>query len=261
MYLFYFNSNNNEIAVYVMLIASFFIALFATLAVDRYNQKQKFKLLGSDLDFYSFIGTEYTFNYNKLDEDVIISKIRTSMQYFNVIQFKSFVSDVYLTHMETFEKKTATIVQQYATKESYLNFKNIIDNNTLNNYTTTFKNFKYNLIVIEDYSSTDENEVIWVSVYYSTILYTLDKNNHLLFGHPTKNYDFKSTIKFILNSNVKNNENTYIIPKTLCPKCDNVLNISEDGLCTKCDLDIQNGNSHWVIDSLAFNIHLPLDDK
>ncbi len=260
MFILYFNTNSNEIVVYFLIALIIAVFVITMLIHDKVIQDNTLRKIDYETDFYSILTNEYSINYDKLEEELIVEKIRASIRHFNPIQFKTFVSDIFLKYLESFSKTDIDIIRQLSSNESYKLIKNIVDNTKNNCYKNYIEDYENNLIQIYDYRSSEEYEEIYVLLYFTGRVFTLDSNNRLVYGNPTTAYDFKVDLKFILNSDIKNNPSAYVTPKAYCLKCGNIIKITEKGHCEYCDLDIQGGNSHWILDSFGLSSSLVLDD-
>ncbi len=260
MFILYFNTNSNEIVVYFLIVLIVVAFVIVMLILDKVNQDKALKQIVYETDFYSLLTNDYFLDYDKQVEEEIIEKIRVSIRHFNSIQFKTFVSDIFLKSIDTFTKNDVDMIRQLCSNESYNLVKNIIENARINQHTIHIKDYKHNLIQITGYNSNEDYEEIFVTLYYSAKLFTLDANQKLLYGNPNVVHDFKADLKFMVNADIKNNPTTYITPKTYCLKCGNIMSLTENGRCEYCDLDVQGGNSHWILESFAFSSALILDD-
>lgn len=186
-----------------------------------------------------------------LDETAVVEKVAAQDPHFSAEQFKAYVSEVWLSVQEAWEKKDWHKVRPFESntlfnvhqrqlqeyidgkKTNYLNMQNIRD------------------VTIAAFETDGDYELLRVKLDASLLDYVLDDESGELLEGSKKEYAHRSyKLEFIRKKGVGTieQEGTAV---TNCPNCGAPTQVTSSGQCEYCKSVITNGDFGWVLNKYA----------
>ncbi|MFV0441621.1 MAG: TIM44-like domain-containing protein [Lachnospirales bacterium] len=255
MFLIMFLNENNEYFVFGFIALVFLICLFVILKIDNKNEIALSEETIMFSDFFSVIGNEYIKPLDKYTENKIINTVIANYETFNVLRFKVMALDSFIILLNAWTNGDYEMFRSFTTDNAYKFSKIIIENERNQKIVNHFSDLKIENIEICNYFSDNTHDYIDVNVHYSALAYSINSVTYdLISGNDRGTSSFVINISFLLAKSCRDDERSFILPKNICSRCNQILDINESGHCVSCDLSIREGYSHWIIDKFSINV-------
>ncbi|MEG1702574.1 MAG: TIM44-like domain-containing protein [Erysipelotrichaceae bacterium] len=183
----------------------------------------------------------------RIDEHQAVLDIQAIDPNFSAEHFKTYATEVYLTVQEAWENRDWSIVRPF---ESNALFN--VHNRQLKEYMEQQKTNHLDMqnvrnVVIADFKSDGEREVITLKLDASLIDYVSDDNSGAILEGSKTQHQFRSyRLEFMRSTGLKTNSEKEV-NTTNCPNCGAPTKVTSSGECEYCHSIITTGEFGWVL--------------
>ncbi len=253
MILFYFTPNSSHLLVYSLIALVIILIVTLVLYIDKRTYDKTTAVEEGGNDFFSNLGTEYVKDVDLELQNRVVENIKKNNINFSKNKFKNMSVDFLLAMFECWQNQNVNQLRKHVARKIPEFFEERLIYNIKNNLTTVVEDVTISQIYICDYNLENNFQNITVKIFFSFTFFRVDAEGTLVQGNPEKPKDIQCTLNFKLHSLIKDDPSVYYLPKTVCPSCNSILILDNEGYCDSCHLDIQGGYSHWIVDKITFD--------
>lgn len=203
------------------------------------------------IDFISTKGNSEATNIGL--EQTVISKINSTDPYFDSAQFKSKVTNMYISLQEAWEQKNWKIARPFESDQLFRVHSNQLMEYIQKEQTNVMDRVCVNAVDLLSYNEYPSSGTaqIRVKIKASQIDYIKDdRTNRILMGNPKFSQSCIYEWVLVRSLNVKSNTSNSGTEATCCPSCGAPLSIGMAGTCEYCNANVTTGQYDWVLNEI-----------
>lgn len=186
-------------------------------------------------------------------EQTVISKINYTDPYFDSAQFKSKVTNMYVSLQEAWEQKNWKIARPFESDQLFRVHSNQLMEYIQREQTNVMDRVSVNAVDILSYNEYPSSGTaqIRVRIKASQIDYIKDdRTNKIIMGNPSISQRCIYEWVLVRSLNVKSNTSSSGNEATCCPSCGAPLSIGMAGTCEYCNANVTTGQYDWVLNEI-----------